>query len=101
MATKFENGLIRVLMLKGEKGDTGSYEEATELQAGLMSAEDKYKLDHYTDDYVSYNTQSATTEQRLTALGNCGLHVGRIPPENITVAQVPVGELYLYLGEEE
>ena len=101
MATHFENGLIRVLMLKGEKGDTGSYEEATELQAGLMSAEDKAKLDHYTDDYVSYDAQSASTEQRLTALGNCGLHVGRIPPENVTVSQVPVGELYLYLGEEE
>ena len=101
MATNFDNGLIRVLMLKGEKGDTGSYEEATESQAGLMSAEDKTKLDHFTDNYVSYDEQNATTEQRLTALGNCGLHVGRIPPENVTVSQVPIGELYLYLGEEE
>lgn len=96
----FDNGKIRVLMLKGEKGDTGSYEDATQLEHGLMSAEDKTKLDNLDNDYVSYEQQSATTEQRLTALGNCGLHVGRIPPENVTTDQVPVGELYLYLGQE-
>jgi hypothetical protein len=94
------NGKIRVLMLKGEKGDRGSYDDATQLEHGLMSAEDKTKLDNFSDNYVSYETQYASTEQRLTALGNCGLHVGRIPPENVTTDQVPVGELYLYLGQE-
>lgn len=96
----FDNGKIRVLMLKGEKGDTGSYNDATQLEHGLMSAEDKAKLDNLDGNYVSYAAKNATTEQRLTALGNCGLHVGRIPPENVTTDQVPVGELYLYLGQE-
>lgn len=100
MATNMDNGTIRVLMLKGEKGDTGSYEVATQQQDGLMSAADKTKLDNFTDNYVSYDAQNATTEQRMIALANCGLHVGRIPPENVTTDQVPIGELYLYLGEE-
>lgn len=95
----FDNGTIRVLMLKGEKGDTGSYADATQLEHGLMSAEDKRKLDEFSDDYVSYSPQFASQEQRFTALANCGLHVGRIPPENVTTDQVPVGELYLYLGQ--
>ena len=98
--TDMDNGTIRVLMLKGEKGDTGSYEEATELHSGLMSAQDKQKLDNYTENYFSYDEQNKTTEQRLTALGNCGLHVGRIPPENVTTDLVPIGELYMYLGDE-
>lgn len=95
----FYGGKIRVLMLKGEKGDTGSYEDATQLESGLMSAEDKRKLDDFSDDYVSYEQQYASTEQRFTALGNCGLHIGRIHPDNVTTDIVPVGELYLYLGQ--
>lgn len=96
----FDNGKIRVLMLKGEKGDAGMNEDATQEEHGLMSAEDKTKLDNLDDNYVSYSPQIRNLDQKFTALANCGLHVGRIPPENVTTDQVPVGELYLYLGSE-
>lgn len=124
----FNNGKVRVLMLKGEKGDRGAdgttvtyllskngntvtltgsdgttssfvLQEVTETESGLMSAESLQKLLAIDGDYVGYSAQQKTTNERLTALGNAGLHVGRIPPDNVTTDLVPVGELYLYLGQ--
>lgn len=51
------------------------------------------------DNAVAYYTQSSkSTSDRITALANCGLHVGDTAPENVTTSQVPVGELYAYFG---
>ena len=92
--------------LTGSDGTTTSfvddnlgYDYASETKAGVMSTLDKKRLNSIYSNYVGYSAQQKTTSERLTALGNAGLHVGRIPPDNVTTDLVPVGELYLYLGQ--
>ena len=49
---------------------------------------------------VSYLSQSGfTTQQRIAALANVGLHLGTTDPAYVTTSTVPVGELYGYIQQ--
>lgn len=50
------------------------------------------------ENAVAYTSQSKQTADRLIALSNVGVHVGTTAPESVTTTQVPIGELYIYVG---
>ena len=55
-------------------------------------------IDSIADGYVAYTAQSATTAERIIALSNTGIHIGTTDPDNVTTSEVPIGELYIYIG---
>ena len=100
----FNNGKVRVLVLKGEKGDRG--DDGITVTYLLSKNGNTVQLigsdgtgSIYEDNSLEYTEQDRTTVERFVALANAGLHVGRIPPENVTTDIVPVGELYLYIND--
>lgn len=95
----FFNGKIKVLMLKGEKGEKGDITYSLRKSNSQIILDGSDGSESPVDDIVSYAAQTMTTAKRLAALANCGLHIGSTPPENVTTAMVPIGELYAYFSE--